>query len=51
MYIKYLRLAAEAGVIEAQHNLGCEYLEGKIVNKNDVKALGWFVHAGANGYI
>ena len=21
------------------------------MKKNDVKALGWFVHAGANGYI
>jgi len=51
LYLKYLKLAAETGIIEAQHNLGCEYYEGKIVTKDEVKALAWFMHAAANGYV
>lgn len=44
-------MAAESGVMQAQHNLGCEYLEGGKVKKDEVKALAWFMHAGANGFI
>ena len=51
LYLKYLKMAAEAGVIEAQHNLGCEYLDGKRMPKDEVKALAWFLHASANGFI
>ena len=51
LYLKYLKLAAETGIIEAQHNLGCEYLEGKSLPKDEVKALAWFIHAGANGFV
>jgi TPR repeat protein len=49
--VKYLKLAAESGIIEAQHNLGCEYLDGLRLKKDEVKALAWFLHAGANGFI
>lgn len=34
MYRKYLFLAAEEGVIEAQHNLGLEYASGEHFPKN-----------------
>lgn len=30
------------GVVEAQHNLACMYLEGKIIKYDSVKALAWF---------
>lgn len=34
LYKKYLLLAAEEGVIEAQHNLALEYLNGEHFVKN-----------------
>ena len=49
--MKYLKMAAESGVVEAQHNLGCQYLEGKNLKKDDLKALAWFLQASANGFI
>lgn len=38
------------GLVEAQHNLGVMYLEGKIVKYNGLKAMAWFSHAGAAGF-
>lgn len=41
-YYLLMKSAAERGLLEAQHNLGCFYLE-----KNEItKAMGWFIHAG-----
>ena len=51
LYMKYLKMAAQGGIIQAQHNLGCEYLEGERIKKDEVKAMAWFTHAGANGFI
>lgn len=46
----YTKRAAELGLIEAQHNLGCMYMEGEIVPYDGLKALAWFTHAGAHGF-
>lgn len=35
---------------EAQHNLACMYLEGKIVEYDSLKAIAWFSYAGAAGF-
>lgn len=45
-----MKKAAELGSLEAQHNLAVEYLEGTKIEKNEVKALAWFIHAGAHGF-
>ncbi len=47
----YTRKAAEMGLPEAQHNLGVFYLEGKITKQDSLKALAWFSHAGAHGFV
>lgn len=40
------------GLPEAQHNLALEYLHGgAIVKKDQVKALGWFVHAAGAKFL
>ena len=46
-----MKKAAELGLTEAMHNLAVMYKEGKIVQKNELKALSWFVHAGNLGFI
>ena len=51
LFRKYLVLASEAGVIEAQHNLGIEYLRGDFFPKSEVKAFSWFLHASAHNFI
>jgi TPR repeat protein len=51
MYKMYLLKAAEMGVVEAQHNLGLEYVSGDHFPKDEVKALAWFIHAGAHGFV
>jgi len=38
------------GVVEAQHNLALEYMQGGAVKKDQIKALSWFLHAGACGF-
>ena len=38
------------GVVEAQHNLALEYMQGGAVKKDEIKALSWFLHAGACGF-
>eukprot|EP01016_Furgasonia_blochmanni_P014549 TRINITY_DN1764_c0_g2_i4.p1 TRINITY_DN1764_c0_g2~~TRINITY_DN1764_c0_g2_i4.p1 ORF type:complete len:297 (-),score=57.20 TRINITY_DN1764_c0_g2_i4:156-1046(-) len=47
----YTKTAAEMGLIEAQHNLACMYLEARIVGYDSLKALAWFTHAGAGGFV
>lgn len=42
----YTKKAAELGLIDAMHNLGVMYQEGVIVEKDEMKALAWFNHAG-----
>ena len=39
------------GVLEAQHNIGNDYLRGEVFPKNEVKAFGWFMNASAHGFI
>lgn len=52
LYALYLKKAAELGLPEAQHNLGLEYLNGgSTIKKDQVKALGWFVHAAGSGFL
>ena len=45
----YTKKAAELGIVEAMHNLGCIYIEGIITDYNSLKAISWFTHAGAFG--
>ena len=42
--------AAELGLIDAMHNLGVLYNEGRIIMKDELKALAWFNHAGNHGF-
>lgn len=51
MEFLYTKKAAELGLTEAQHNLGCMYLEGRICEYSSIKALSWFKHAGAHGFV
>lgn len=46
----YTKQAAELGLTEAQHNLGCMYMEGEITKYDSLKALSWFSYAGAAGF-
>ena len=41
----YTLKAAELGLVEAMHNLGTIYLEGKIVEYNSIKSVSWFLRA------
>ncbi|KRX01629.1 hypothetical protein PPERSA_03713 [Pseudocohnilembus persalinus] len=50
LYYYYTKKAAEMGVVEAQHNLGLIYLEGKSVKFDAIKALAWFTQAGAQNF-
>ena len=49
--ILYMKRAAELGLPDAQHNLGCMYLERKVLKYNSLKAAAWFSQAAAGGYI
>lgn len=46
----YTKQAAELGLTEAQHNLGCMYLEGELTKYDSLKALSWFSFAGAANF-
>ena len=50
LHFKYLKRAAEEGLIHAQHLLGVAYYEGHAVPKNDKLSLAWFREAARNGY-
>lgn len=49
--IGLLKQAADAGVAEAQYNLGVAYREGKGTPKDDAQAFYWFEKASRNGYV
>lgn len=45
-YYNLMKQAAELGLLEAQHNLACYYVE-----KNDItKAAGWFLNSARCGF-
>lgn len=46
----YMKRAAELGLLDAQHNLAVMYKEGRLVKKDDLKALAWFTQAGNFGF-
>ena len=50
LHMQYLRKAATLGVVEAQHNLATEYMEGVNIKKDEMKAFSWFLHAGNCGF-
>lgn len=41
LQVFYTKMAAELGLAEAQHNLGCMYMEKILVPYNGVKAMAW----------
>lgn len=38
----YMKKAAELGLVEAQHSLGCMYIEKNNIPYDSLKALAWF---------
>ena len=49
--IEHLKLLAEQGFAEAQHNLGVAYSNGKGVSKNLSEAVRWLERAALKGYM
>lgn len=47
--VKWLKEAAEAGDVEAQHNLGAYYMLGEHVEENEQEALKWLEKAAMQG--
>lgn len=47
-YVYNLRSRAEADDVNAQNELGILYAEGKVVPKDDLKAMTWFLIADTN---
>lgn len=45
-YYQLMKEAAEMGLLEAQHNLACYYLE----KEQELKAFGWFLNAGKQDF-
>jgi TPR repeat protein len=48
---EYLKSSAEEGYVEAMHELGNAYMEGKICKRDYLKALAWHRQACRNGYV
>jgi uncharacterized protein len=48
--VKWLRLAAEQGHAQAQHNLGFMYDSGQGVPQNDAEAMKWYRLAAEQGH-
>ena len=48
--VKWYRMAAEAGIVEAQNNLGFMYSKGHGISKDIIAAYMWFSLAAAQGY-
>lgn len=48
-YTRFLRLAAKAGLVDAQVELGANLIDGIEVKKDREKARKWFVKAEAQG--
>ncbi len=49
--IALLKIAAQAGIDDAQHALGVAYLEGRGIERNASEAISWFKLAAYNGNI
>jgi uncharacterized protein len=48
--IHHFRLCAEAGDVDAQHNLGVMHMFGWGVQQNDTEAARWYRRAAEQGY-
>lgn len=48
--ILYLEMAGNQGHIEAQNRLGCAYLDGLSIPRDEAKALEWLQKAAAKGH-
>ena len=48
--VKWLRMAAEQGVVGAQFVLGRMYYYGEGVTENDAEAMSWYRKAAEQGY-
>lgn len=46
----YTKRAAELGMLEAMHNLGVIYLEGRAIPQDSFKAVAWFHRASSFGF-
>ena len=49
LQLLYLKRSAEEGYVAAQHMLGGAYHAGKLVERNDRRALAWLREAVRNG--
>jgi TPR repeat protein len=49
--VRYYRLAADQGYMDAQYQLGCHYEAGKGVTKDSNEAKRWFRLAAAQGHV
>lgn len=49
-FVKYTCIGADAGVPGCQYNLGCEYLTGKVIERNVEEAQKWIEAAAKNGH-
>jgi TPR repeat protein len=49
--VRYYRLAADQGYMDAQYELGCRYEAGGGVTKDSNEAKRWFRLAAAQGHI
>jgi TPR repeat protein len=47
--VKWYRLAAEQGNVDAQYNLGCSYEDGEGVEQNHEEAIKWYRLAAEQG--
>ncbi|MBF0614755.1 MAG: sel1 repeat family protein [Magnetococcales bacterium] len=50
-YLALIQALASGGNARAQHNLGAMYLKGLGVTRDSVRALEWFLKAGAQGEV
>lgn len=48
--VDLLKVAAQSGILEAQHDLGVAYLKGRGVESSEENAAKWFQKAAARGY-
>jgi hypothetical protein len=46
-----LPLITTQGLVEAQHNMGCIYLEKQLAKYDSIKALAWLMQADAQKFI
>lgn len=48
--VQYLEISSRKGHVEAQNRLGCAYLDGLKIPRDEVKALEWLQKAAAKGH-